>query len=212
MPQPATVDNLMLTALGGWLDCDAHWDLPASSKSKHFNSSLLSWRHRAVQGRDTYVRVVRKGYLFPWGHKASLITVTDREFSQQGPNGPVGAYLRQKTFIVVTQPVKTYGGADKFVTHGGRRIPFISVEALTLVTPDLEPPAKYIIRQVRQRAEEGHSRSRTTPRRSSSRRCPTGRSCSTSAAPTGPAIRSTSARTCSGWTTPLRTGRTAARA
>lgn len=144
VPQPATVDNLMLTALGGWLDCDAHWDLPASTKSGHFNTSLLSWRHRAVQGRDTYVRVVRKGYLFPWGHKASLITVTDREFSQQGPGGPVGAYMRQKTFIVVTQPVKDYGGSDPLMRSHGRHLPFTSVEALTLVTPDLEPPAKYI--------------------------------------------------------------------
>ena len=31
VPQPATVDKLMLSSLGGWLDCDAHWDLPASA-------------------------------------------------------------------------------------------------------------------------------------------------------------------------------------
>lgn len=61
VPQPAAVDNLMLSSLGGWLDCNAHWDLPHKSGSGVYNSSLLSWRHRTVQGRDCYVRVVRKG-------------------------------------------------------------------------------------------------------------------------------------------------------
>lgn len=145
VPSPATVDRLMLSSLGGWLSCDAHWDLPNAPQKllqpSKFNSSLLSWRHRAVQGRDSYVRVVRKGYLFPWGHRASLITVTEREFSMDGND--VGAYLRQKTFIVVGQPVKDYGGADDFAPFGGRKIPFTSVESITLVTPDLSAPTGY---------------------------------------------------------------------
>ena len=142
LPSPATVDRLMLTSLGGWLDCDAHWDLPNSTTKNKFNTSLLSWRHRAVQARDSYVRVVRKGYLFPWGHKASLVTIAEREFTEKTPSGAVGAYLRQKTFIVVTAPVKSYAGNDS-IDHGGRNIPFTSVEALTLVTPDLQAPVKY---------------------------------------------------------------------
>jgi hypothetical protein len=151
VPSPATVDRLMLTALGGWLDCEAHWDLPHHVRKKkgkkyvepvQYNSSLLAWRHRAVQGRDCYVRVVRKGYLFPWGHRASLITVTEREPTITGKS--VGAYLRQKTFIVVGQPIKSYGGAGDFAPFDGRKIPFRSVEALTLVTPDLAAPVHYL--------------------------------------------------------------------
>ncbi|HEY2272982.1 MAG TPA: hypothetical protein VGH30_09410 [Jatrophihabitantaceae bacterium] len=150
VPSSATVDRMMLTALGGWLDAEAHWDLPHATRNTHkkpkdpveYNSSLIAWRHRLVQGRDSYVRVVRKGFLFPWGHRASLVTVTDREPTQVG-NG-VGAYLRQKTFIIVGQPTKSYGGAGDFAPHDGRRIPFQSVQALTLVTPDLKKPAHFL--------------------------------------------------------------------
>ena len=45
-------------------------------------------------GRDTFVRVVVKGYLFPFGHQASKIVVTERRF-EKGI-----AYLRFFTFIV----------------------------------------------------------------------------------------------------------------
>jgi hypothetical protein len=144
IPKPATVDRLMLSSLGGWLEADAHWDLAhAKQIGKTYNTSLLSWRHRATQGRDSYVRVVRKGYLFPWGHLASLITITEREFASK--NNLPGAYLRQKTFIVVSGPVKSYGGPGDFAPWAGRGIPFTSVEALTLVTPPISEggtPAK----------------------------------------------------------------------
>lgn len=155
VPSPATVDLLMLTALGGWLECDAHWDLPHAnqstkptdpSKKRFYNSSLLSWRHRATQARDSYVRVVRKGYLFPYGHKASVVTVTEREPTQYGSS--TGAYLRQKVFIIVGQPVKNYGGSNDFAPSEGRGFPFQSVQALTLVTPDLNvPTGKYTSQQ-----------------------------------------------------------------
>jgi hypothetical protein len=144
LPSPATVDRLMLTSLGGWLDSEAHWDLAHSTKKNHFNSSLLAWRQRTVQARDSYVRIVRKGYLFPWGHKASLVTVTERQFTER--NGAVGAYLRQKTFIVVTQPTKNYSGNDS-IAHNGRNLPFTDVEALTLVTPNLKAPARYVTKK-----------------------------------------------------------------
>jgi hypothetical protein len=93
---------------------------------------------------------VRKGYLFPWGHRASLITVTEREPTTNHA-GQVGAYLRQRTFIVVSQPVKSYGGAGDFAPHAGRYMPFTSVETLTLVTPDLLAPA-YFLTKTQQRS------------------------------------------------------------
>ena len=145
IPSPATVDRLMLTSLGAWLDCDAHWDLPHYQQSgnkpaKGYSSSLLAWRNRTVQARDTYVRIVRKGYLFPWGHKASLVTVTEREFAEK--SGSVGAYLRQKTFIVVVEPTKNYDRNDS-IKHEGRNLPFTDVEILTHVTPDLDAPVAW---------------------------------------------------------------------
>jgi hypothetical protein len=144
IPSPATVDRLMLSSLGGWLQADGHWDL-AHARGADFNSSLLSWRHRAAQGRDSYVRVVRKGYLFPWGHKASLITITERQVNDY--HGHPGAYMRQKTFIVVAKPIMTYGGSGDFAPHGGTAIPFTSVESVTLITPPIAETASYTARQ-----------------------------------------------------------------
>ncbi|MDT4921118.1 MAG: hypothetical protein QOI15_2020 [Pseudonocardiales bacterium] len=148
IPSPAKVDRLMLTSLGAWLECDAHWDLAHYKKVAHdgkpstgYSSSLLAWRQRTVQARDTYVRIVRKGYLFPWGHKASLVTVTERQFAQK--SGSVGAYLRQKTFIVVVEPVKNYTG-NSSVRHAGRTMPFTDVEILTHTTPDLDQPKAWV--------------------------------------------------------------------
>ena len=79
--------------------------------------------------------MVRKGYLFPWGHKASLITITERQVNDY--QGLPGAYMRQKTFIVVAKPIVTYGGSGDFAPYRGTAIPFTSVEALTLITPPI---------------------------------------------------------------------------
>ena len=46
------------------------------------------WRHRAAVGQDHYVRVVYKGYLFPFGHRASLIKVTERKFHRDVTGHP----------------------------------------------------------------------------------------------------------------------------
>ena len=138
IPSPATVDRLMLSSLGGWLDSDAHWDLPHLTGK--YNSSLLQWRQRTAQSRDSYVRIVRKGFLFPWGHRASLVTVTERKFAEK--SGSVGAYLRQRTFIVVGQPSKNYT-RNASIRDAGRNLPFTDVEVLTLVTPDLDQPTRY---------------------------------------------------------------------
>ena len=48
---------MMLSALGGWLDSRGNWDPPGLS--------VEEWVHRATMGRDHYVRVVYKGFLFP---------------------------------------------------------------------------------------------------------------------------------------------------
>jgi hypothetical protein len=144
IPAPATVDRLMLSSLGGWIECDAHWNL-AHDGGSAYNTSLLSWRHRAAQGRDSYVRVVRKGYLYPWGHLASLITITEREISDY--KGHPGAYLRQKTFIVVSNPIKRYGQGGDFAPYKGHAIPFTSVEAVTLVTPPIKESKSYTTKQ-----------------------------------------------------------------
>ena len=135
-PRALDVDRLMLTALGAWLDSNGTWEtLPSSG-----NYDMVQWRHIATMGRDQYVKVVQVGILFPFGHRAVRVAITERKVNpvQGGPMaGKPGAYLRRREFIVVRQPVVTYPEQDAHEPNGGNQRPFTSVELKTLVTPDL---------------------------------------------------------------------------
>src|SRR5439155_10153069 len=64
---------------------------------------LAEWRHVATQGRDHYVRIVYEGILFPFGHKASLVKITERKFHSSPSGSAAGspvAYLFQRMYIV----------------------------------------------------------------------------------------------------------------
>jgi hypothetical protein len=92
---------------------------------------LSEWVHVAAQARDHYVRIVYDGELRSFGHKASLVKVTERKFRDEG--GRVGAYLMQRMFVVVREHVKTY-------PHDDRAMPYKRVEITTQVTPDIADP------------------------------------------------------------------------
>ncbi|RLU79937.1 hypothetical protein CTZ27_35905 [Streptomyces griseocarneus] len=134
VPLPLAVDKLMLSALGGWLDSLGDWD------NRPAGVSLTQWRHRAALGRDHYVRVVYAGFLAPFGHRALLVKVTERKFDD-----PRAAYLFQRRFIVVRQPLRTYdparplpGGPDgQSGDLTNVLFPFTGVHIDTLITPDL---------------------------------------------------------------------------
>ncbi|MFI1364964.1 hypothetical protein [Streptomyces griseochromogenes] len=133
-PAPLQVDNLMLSAMGGWLDSLGRWERPP------VGFDVTEWRHRAALGRDHYVRVMYRGRLFPFGHLADLVKVTERKFDHGRPDR--AAYLNQRFFIMVREPVRSYGrleeNEDQKRLH--RLFPFGSVRLITLVTPDLETP------------------------------------------------------------------------
>lgn len=73
---------------------------------------LSEWTHVATQGRDHYVRIVYEGALWPFGHRAALIKVTERKF-RQNTNGVVGAYMMQRMYIVVREPEKRYAANSR---------------------------------------------------------------------------------------------------
>ncbi|HEY0878483.1 MAG TPA: hypothetical protein VGE10_08510 [Zeimonas sp.] len=93
---------------------------------------LSQWMHVAAQGRDHYVRIVYEGELLPFHNRAALVKVTERKFKEQA--GVVVAHLYQRNFIVVREPEKAFGAAD-------RGMPFKKVRLTTTVTPDIAPPA-----------------------------------------------------------------------
>lgn len=142
-PRPIDVNHFALSSLGAWMDTRGAWDeLPAGL-------SVEEWRHRATMARDHYVRIVYRGFLFPWGHRASLVKITERCFDGTKPGNP--AYLFQRMFIVVREPVRSYRntgllyeGPDSATRRNGEKfdlmLPFQSVRVTTLVSPLLDRP------------------------------------------------------------------------
>jgi hypothetical protein len=131
-PLPVDVDRFMMSSLGAWMNVHGFWgDIPPVPLS------VQSWRHRATMGRDSYVRVVYAGFLYPFGHRASLIKITERKF-QKSPSGKVVAYLRQRLYIVVRQQVREYPASGQ--SNDARGNPFRSIRVTTLITPNLDNP------------------------------------------------------------------------
>ncbi len=162
VPEPVNASRLFLSALGGWLTSRGDWKSPVSYRffrplpgplpviRDHREIlpvsvqplDLVEWCHIAAQGRDQYVRIVYDGFLYPFGHRASLIKVTERKV--KAPDGAISAspvaYLRQRMYVVVREQEKTYVGAP--YTFAGREMPFARrVRINTHVTPDIDPPA-----------------------------------------------------------------------
>ena len=133
LPVSSEASRLHVTALGALLDAEGNWTtLPA-------DVDLQQWKHLATLGRDQYVRVVYKGFLYPLGHAASLVKVTERQFQPIAPGSRDRiAVLRQRFFIIVRERIRQYDGSAH--VHGRRDFPFTQVEILTRVTPDLTDP------------------------------------------------------------------------
>ena len=134
-PNPVNVERLMLSSMGAWINSRGAWEPPNPL-------TVEEWRQRGTMGRDHYVRVVYKGYLFPFGHRASLVKITERKFHNNLPGNT--AYLRQRMFIIVREPEKTYGNTGLTTPADNhsydRQMPFRRVRITTLVTPNLNKP------------------------------------------------------------------------
>jgi hypothetical protein len=135
-PRVVKVNQLMLSSLGAWLNSRGTWEPPIFVKPAEETLSVEEWAHRATMGRDHYVKVVYKGFLFPFGHRASLIKITERKF-QRGPTG-LAAYLRQRMYIIVREPEKQYPAVGQ--QHEGRELPFQRLRITNVITPSLDMP------------------------------------------------------------------------
>ncbi|HTV11953.1 MAG TPA: hypothetical protein VME20_08820 [Acidimicrobiales bacterium] len=129
---PVTVNSLALSALGTTADLVGEWD--------YTGGGISSWRHVAATGRDIYVRVTRKGYLFPLGHRAIVVTVVERVLVPDPTRSDwYDAYLQVQRYIRVLQPVKSYPALGQ--PFGTNDWPFSSVKVLTTVSPLLDAPS-----------------------------------------------------------------------
>lgn len=143
-PTPVDTEQLMLTTLGAWLKVQGFWEPPSLGLNKG-SLTVEEWRHVATMARDHYVRVMYAGYLLPFGHRASLVKVTERKFYYQGEGQDqrVVAYLFQRMFIIVREPTRSYAG---------RAMPFRTVTFKTRVTPNLDIPGNSDINGLTQEA------------------------------------------------------------
>lgn len=129
------VDAAMtLTPLGGHLSTYGAWDEPGVS-------SISSWQQRIWQGRDTYVKIVRRGFLYPWGIRAYQVTEGVRIWSASNrAAGDVRPYWFTRTQVGVTDPTLVYADVPATTAAGRRGATFRSVTCLTSVTPFLAQP------------------------------------------------------------------------
>lgn len=140
-PRELSVIELSLSALGGCLNLDTAFVPPASARRWNgtdlFDAFTVErWRQRTVLGRDVLVEVVYKGFLFPLGHGASLVKLTERTFVRVGDT-PVAVQI-QRMFLKVGDPMKAYPAQGQ--PNRARRWPCAGIEILTVTTPDLVDP------------------------------------------------------------------------
>lgn len=124
--------RVALSPLGGQLVAEGAWDEPGVS-------SMTSWQQRIWQGRDTYAKVVRRGFLYPWGFKAAQIEEGVRAFRADA-GGTIRAFWEKRTMVAITEPEVNLGDSGAATDAGKRAALFSSVTCITEQTPPLVLP------------------------------------------------------------------------
>ena len=125
-PEPFAVERLYLSSLGAWIDWRVTWD-----DTLYGGTPLSAYRHLATLGRDQYVRVERPIYLFPFGHRGTMITITERKIKLD--TADPAAYLYQRTYIVLRERTRRYDTSE-----APTNLPFVAVSIDPVVSPDLD--------------------------------------------------------------------------
>jgi hypothetical protein len=123
--------TLELSALGATTNLLGQWNPPPTI-------NLTEWHHIAATGRDVYVKIVNRGWLFPLGHQAVLVEVIERAFVPDPVNGGFYAdgYLGRKQYVRLLQPTKQYPAPGQ--PFNANDWPFGQVTITTLVSPELD--------------------------------------------------------------------------
>ncbi len=133
-------NTLELTALGANTDLLGQWNRSEADPG----GNLVAWHHIAFGGRDQYVKLVTRGWMFPLGHEAALLQISEREILNDPVNSAwADAYVGIRFFIKIIQPTKTYPAPGQ--PFGTNDWPFTSVTFLTLTSPELDPQQTQLI-------------------------------------------------------------------
>ncbi|WP_088546935.1 hypothetical protein [Paenibacillus aquistagni] len=141
VPQPVHTPRLMLSSLGAWTKLEGAWEYPTiiAGQNDHLGYPVISytqWQHIASQGRDQYVKTVKKAYLCDTGHRVSITTITERTFD--GVTLSVTALLKQYQYIEILEPIKDYTALASAYKYGGREMPFRRIHITTPSAPELD--------------------------------------------------------------------------
>ncbi|WP_117208587.1 hypothetical protein [Allorhizocola rhizosphaerae] len=118
----ARIDRLALSALGGTLTAYGSW--PG-----------FTWEHVAALGRDRRVRVTTEGVLYPFGHRAELVEITERIFESTS-EGAI-ARLRTTRTLRITQRVRQEPDDDAALRAA---FPFAEAEIERTMVEGLDNP------------------------------------------------------------------------
>ena len=122
--------RISLSALGAQLQASGSWNEP-------FVSNMTSWQQRTWQGRDTYAKVVRQGFLYPFGLRAAWVEEGVRRWVRDSVGGAARPFWYKTTRVVVTQPTLDLRDGEQSTAAGKRGAIFRSITCRTLVTPEL---------------------------------------------------------------------------
>lgn len=148
VPRPLSRSEIRLSALGATVDLEGQWDPPSGYTLENKDTPLWPaltverWKHRAFQGRDMFVEIVYKGFIFPFGHRCSVVKATERSFYPD-PRSPEDhsatvAYLTQRFFVLIGEPEKRYPAVGQ--PFAGRAMPYAGVRILTTKSPAIMDP------------------------------------------------------------------------
>ena len=148
VPRPLSQVDLTLSALGANVNLEGQWEPPSGFFLDDAPAPIWPaltverWRHQAFQGRDVFVEVVYKGFLFPFGHRCSIVKTTERTFypDPRAPNDQSAsvAYLTQRFYVLVGKKEKTFSAVGQ--PFEGRAMPFAAINMRTTKTPPILDP------------------------------------------------------------------------
>ncbi|MCB4379029.1 hypothetical protein FZX02_00905, partial [Synechococcus sp. MU1644] len=146
VPQPFREFDVAFSAMGATGRVLGEWSPPAGffrlkegAKAPEFPALTVErWSHQTYLSRDIEAEVVYKAFLFPFGHRASVVKTTER-LMLSDPCHPSNsaAYLIQKFFVVINNPLKTLPAMG--MPYRGRGIPCSGVRMITEKV-EINPP------------------------------------------------------------------------
>lgn len=120
VPRPFHATRLLLSSMGGSMTSLGRWDPPSLTQAG-FALSVERWEHASTFARLSHEVVVYKGFLLPFGIRATLVKVTERREHKVAELGVI-ALPQQKFYIEVAEPVAVY--SDALAPFAGRTWPF----------------------------------------------------------------------------------------